>query len=129
MENFNYMSAMRKYATFSGRAPRKEYWMYTLVYLIIGIIAAIIDAFVFGLAEGSLGIFGLIVGLVHLLPSISVGVRRLHDINRSGWWYLIIFLPIIGFLLLLYWMIKSSDEGDNHYGPNPYGMTDTSVFQ
>jgi uncharacterized membrane protein YhaH (DUF805 family) len=58
-----------------------------------------------------------------------VGVRRLHDINRSGWWYLIIFIPLIVILVLIYWFVKSSDEGDNQYGPNPYGLTDTSVFE
>lgn len=129
MENYGYMSAMRKYATFSGRAPRKEYWMFTLIYVIIAIIAAVLDIFVFGLGPESFGIIGGIVGIAHILPSISVGVRRLHDVNKSGWWYLLILIPLIGFLVLLYWMVKNSDEGDNQYGPNPYGVADTSVFE
>lgn len=129
MENYGYMSAMRKYATFSGRAPRKEYWMFTLIYIIIAIVAGVLDAFIFGLAAESIGILGGIVALVHIVPSIAVGVRRLHDTNRSGWWYLIIFIPLIGILVMLYWMIKASDPGENQYGPNPYGLADTSVFE
>ncbi len=129
MENYGYISAMRKYATFSGRAPRKEYWMFTLIYIIIAIVGAVLDAFIFGLGVESVGVLGGIIALGHIIPSIAVGVRRLHDTNRSGWWYFIIFIPLIGILVMLYWMIKASDPGDNQYGPNPYGVADTSVFE
>jgi len=120
MQDYGYMSAMRKYVTFSGRAPRKEYWMFTLVYLIIAIVAGAIDTFVFGASGESVGILGLVVVLAHLLPGIAVTIRRLHDTNRAGWWILIAFVPLLGAILLLVFMIFGSDEGSNDYGPNPY---------
>ncbi|MGI9354706.1 MAG: DUF805 domain-containing protein [Rhizobiaceae bacterium] len=120
MQDYGYMSALRKYVTFSGRAPRQEYWMFTLGVVILSIIAAVIDAFVFGASPESFGILGLIVSLAHLLPGIAVTIRRLHDTNRTGWWILIAFVPLLGAILLLVFMVFGSDEGDNEYGPNPY---------
>ena len=75
-----YMSVMRNYVNIDGRARRKEYWMFFLVYLGILIVASVLDSII------GLGLIGGLVALAHLLPSICVGVRRLHDINRSGWW-------------------------------------------
>ena len=122
---------LRKYASFSGRARRKEYWMFFLVYaLLSGSITAVVMGldwvvdFVtrgrwadsFSLEAGlTLGVFAL----VHLLPSIAVTVRRLHDTGRSGWWILLSFIPIIGALVLLYFMVISGEPQDNAYGPNP----------
>ncbi len=86
-----YVTAMRRYVDFSGRSSRSEFWLYVLFYFIIYIIAGIIDAFVFGRA-GRVGILTTIVALVHLLPSLAVSVRRLHDIDRTGWWVLVFAL-------------------------------------
>ena len=130
MTNYGYASAMRKYATFSGRSPRKEFWMFTLIYLIIGFVAGIIDSALFGATAGgeTIGIVGGIVALAHLIPSIAVGVRRLHDIGRTGWWMLIAFIPLLGFIVLLVFFCFNSEEGENQYGLHPYGGVDTDVF-
>ena len=107
-----------KYALFSGRARRMEYWMFTLFNVII--------SFALGFIEGILGgpgILGLIYGLAVLIPGIAVTIRRLHDTDRSGWWLLIIFVPIIGALVLLVFMILEGTPGENQYGPNPKEAT------
>ena len=113
-----FLVALKKYAVFSGRARRKEYWMYMLFYLIIAIVLAIVDSMIMS-SEGGIGILGAIFALGMLLPSIGVTVRRLHDTNRSGWWILISFVPFVGIFILLYFMIKEGDSGDNQYGADP----------
>jgi len=102
-----------KYADFNGRARRKEYWMFVLVYLIL--------ACILGLIEGFFGIsfLSFILMLLLIVPSIAVGVRRLHDVGKSGWWLLIGLIPIIGGLYLLYLMIKDGQPGTNQWGFNP----------
>ena len=104
------------YCDFKGRARRKEYWMFTLWIIIVAIIAAIIDV-ALGFPEG--GPFVLILSLVSILPSLGLTVRRLLDINYSGWWYFINFIPLIGGLILLFLTIKKGDKGPNQYGPDP----------
>ena len=108
-----YLKVMRNYFNISGRARRTEYWMYFLVYLAIAIVAGLLDALV------GLGLIGGLVALAHLVPSITVGVRRLHDIGRSGWWLLIALIPLVGWIIALYWAVKAGDEQDNAYGSNP----------
>ena len=127
-----YLTLMtQKYASFSGRARRKEYWMFFLVYaLLSGSITAVVMGldwvvdFVtrgrwadsFSLEAGlTLGVFALI----HLLPSIAVTVRRLHDTNRTGWWAALALVPIVGPLVLLYFAVLPGDVQPNNYGPNP----------
>ena len=108
-----------KYFDFSGRARRSEYWFFFLFTLLVSVIL--------GFTEGFLGIFpntdqailANIFALLVLIPSIAVGVRRLHDTNHSGWLYLLIIIPIIGFIILLFWFCKNSDEEDNRFGSNP----------
>ncbi|MCR5474575.1 MAG: DUF805 domain-containing protein [Lachnospiraceae bacterium] len=110
-------TVLGKYCDFQGRARRSEYWWYTLAYCVVSGILS-------GLAQNST-LFGVISGifsLALLLPSLGVSVRRLHDINKSGWWLLIGLIPIIGWIILLIWEVKDSDPGDNQYGPNPKGM-------
>lgn len=146
MEQYGYMSAMRKYFTFSGRAPRREFWMYVLVYVVGAVILSFVDAALFGYntdaSSSSTGInasasvnsvFGLIWALAHFIPGLAVSVRRLHDIGKTGWWILIGIIPLVNFIgifVLLYWYIKKSDEGTNDYGDNPYGLgaIDEDVF-
>jgi uncharacterized membrane protein YhaH (DUF805 family) len=109
-------SGLSKYATFSGRAPRSEYWYWTLFAIILSIIAAVIDAVVF--PRMGLKPVGTIVSLGLLLPGIAVSVRRLHDLDRTGWWFLIAF-TIIGLILLLIWDCMKGTTGPNRYGPDP----------
>ena len=110
-----YLTLMtQKYASFSGRARRMEYWMFFLVYFVI--------ALVIGVVEGLLSIGGYLTGifaLVHLLPSLGVTVRRLHDTGRSGWWLLVALVPLIGALVLLFFMLSAGKPETNAYGPNP----------
>ncbi len=115
-----------KYATFSGRARRKEYWMYVLFYFLIAIGIGIVET-VLGLGGGRRdgGTFywsGPLTGLYSLallLPSLAVTVRRLHDTGRTGWWMLIGLIPFLGWLVLLYFMAIEGEPGPNQYGPNP----------
>jgi len=117
----------KKYADFSGRAPRREYWMYMLWYVILIVALAIVfgvngaalmrDGSGFGLGNAVIGL----VSLALILPSLAVAVRRLHDTGRSGWWWLISFIPF-GSIVLLVFMVLESQPGDNLYGPNPKGV-------
>ena len=124
-----YIKVMRdNYINFKGRARRKEYWMFTLVYVIILLGCQAIDNMlgtVFmmdaGAGEISMG-YGwayTICGLVHLLPGLSVVVRRLHDVGKSGWFYLIFLLPIIGVIWLLVLYCTEGQKQDNKWGPDP----------
>ena len=106
--------AIKKYADFSGRARRKEYWLFILLYLIAAIIAGIIDAVL-----ATMGIIGIILTLGLFIPSLSVGVRRLHDINRSGWWMLIGLIPLIGAIVLIIFFCKDGTNGANPFGEDP----------
>ncbi|NQV12288.1 DUF805 domain-containing protein [Candidatus Uhrbacteria bacterium] len=93
-----YIDALKKYAVFSGRATRKEFWMFVLFNLIAMVILSIIDSFI---GSGEMGILSGIYGLGVLLPSIGIAIRRLHDTNRSGWWLLIGLVPFIGAIVLI----------------------------
>lgn len=115
-----WLTAMKKYVDFSGRARRKEYWMFVLFNIIFSIVAIILDNLL-GTANEDLG-YGLIYGLFGLailLPTLAVTVRRLHDIGKSGWWILISLIPIIGGIWLFILTVTDSQPGDNQYGPNP----------
>ena len=115
-----FLAVLRQYATFSGRARRKEYWMYKLVYLAIFLFLMLVDAFTGTYDMGDqIGLLGGIFLLGTLVPDIAVAVRRLHDSGRSGWWLLIGFIPLVGMVVLLYCLIQDGDEGDNDYGRDP----------
>jgi uncharacterized membrane protein YhaH (DUF805 family) len=114
-----YTDVIKKYVEFSGRARRKEYWMFALFNVIISIIISIIDN-VIGTTYGSgTGVLGTIYSLAVLLPSLAVGVRRLHDTGRSGWWLLINLIPCVGWIVFLVFAIQEGNAGDNAYGPDP----------
>ena len=115
MEHF--LDAFKKYADFSGRATRTQYWMFVLFYFIISIVLNVVDAFLFIPMMG-LPILSILFGLGIIIPSISVAVRRLHDTSRTGWWLLIALLPVIGVIVLIIFYVMDS-HGDNVYGPNP----------
>ena len=108
-----FLDALRKYATFEGRASRKSFWMYWLIYVIASYAIGFIDVLI-----GSGGIIAGLVWLALLLPSISLNVRRLHDINRSGWWLLLPFIPIIGVIVLLVFYVSKSVNDGNRFGPS-----------
>jgi uncharacterized membrane protein YhaH (DUF805 family) len=109
-----YLAVLKNYAGFSGRARRTEYWMFFLVNLVIAVVLDIL-----GLYARFFTIIGLLYGLAVLIPSLAVGVRRLHDTGRSGWWLLIGLIPVIGTIILLVFFATDGEPGDNQYGPNP----------
>ena len=116
-------TVLSKYATFSGRASRPEFWWWVLFMVLLNIATGIVDA---AFIAPTLGFepyeelagqpLSLLVGLALLLPNISVSVRRLHDIDRSGWWYLIILIPFIGVLVVIYWAVQTGTSGSNRFG-------------
>ena len=117
-----YLEALKKYATFEGRARRKEYWFFVLFNVLAIIVLEILDV-VLGTFSKETG-FGLLSGLYAiavLLPSLAVTVRRLHDTDRSGWWILINFIPLIGAIVLLIFTLLDGTPGSNRFGPNPKG--------
>ncbi|WP_117161705.1 DUF805 domain-containing protein [Paraliobacillus sp. X-1268] len=109
-----YVKAIQKYAEFSGRSRRKEYWIFTLINTIIGIILtslqSISELFV---------VLTVLYSLFVLIPGIAVTVRRFHDIGRSGFWILISFIPLVGSIILFVFTLLDSEQGENKYGPNP----------
>lgn len=115
-----YLEALKKYAVFSGRSRRKEYWYFFLINLIITFILLIVDKITgtYSLQTG-MGLLGSLYSIAVFIPNISVTVRRLHDINRTGWWVLIALIPIIGAIILLIFMVQDSTPGENRFGNNP----------
>ncbi|HQV51527.1 MAG: DUF805 domain-containing protein [Flavobacteriales bacterium] len=116
-----FLKALKQYADFSSRARRKEYWMFTLFYIIAAIVAMVLDN-VLGLTmseEVPYGPFYGLVALALLVPGLAVGVRRLHDVGKSGWMFLIVLIPLIGGIWLLVLALKDSVPGANKWGPNP----------
>jgi len=115
-----YIEVLKKYAVFSGRARRKEYWFFCLFNIIISIVLSIIDVFLLGTEpEAGVGLLGTLYALAVLIPALAVSVRRLHDTDRTGWWLLIAIVPLIGFIVLLVFMLLDSTPGENKHGPNP----------
>jgi len=115
-----YLQVLQKYAVFEGRARRKEYWMFFLINLIVSLLLALIDGAVIA-ARGESGMLGLhfFYSLAVAIPGIAVTVRRLHDTGKSGYWFFISFVPLLGALILLYFTVLDSDSGTNAYGENP----------
>ena len=111
-----YLKVLKQYADFNGRSRRKEYWMFVLINLIISWSLAILDN-VFG--TGLFTVISTIYSLVVLVPGLAVSVRRLHDIGKSGWYYLLVLLPIIGWIWLIVLFATDSEVGPNKWGQNP----------
>ena len=110
-----YLRVMKEnYSNFSGRARRKEYWMFALFQSIILIAGMVLDG-LFGTA----GLIYIIVALAHLIPGIAVSVRRLHDVGKSGWFLLLPFIPIIGAIWYFVLACTDGDSGENAYGGSP----------
>jgi uncharacterized membrane protein YhaH (DUF805 family) len=115
-----YLEVLKKYAVFTGRAHRKEYWYYFLINFLIITALLLVDNMLGTLdKEAGVGLVSGLYMLAVLLPGLAVAVRRLHDIGRSGWWVLLSLIPIIGPIILIFFLIQDSMPGDNAYGPNP----------
>ena len=112
-----YLGCWKKFADFSGRARRQEYWMFVLFNFLVSVAVGVVDG-ILG-AGGSLsGLYSLAV----LVPSLAVSARRLHDTDRSGWWMLIALIPLVGWIILLVFLCNDSKPGANRFGANPKGL-------
>jgi uncharacterized membrane protein YhaH (DUF805 family) len=109
-----YIQVMNQYAVFNGRSRRCEYWYFVLINIIISFAIFIVNALV-----GLYGILGIIYTLGVFIPSLAVAVRRLHDTGRSGWYILLVLIPLIGTIILIAFMAEDSERGENEYGPSP----------
>lgn len=116
-----YIEVLKKYAVFSGRAQRSEYWFFVLFNFLISIALFLIDSVVGPMTYGGVGLLHAVYALVVLIPSLAVLVRRLHDTGRSGWWIFISLVPLIGTIIILVFLIQDSEPGENIHGPNPKG--------
>lgn len=110
-------SCFSQYVGFAGRARRSEFWYFYLFTIIVSIVASVLQRAV---SNSGSGVITGIVGLALILPSLAVGVRRLHDTGRSGWWILIGLIPVIGTIVLIVFYVQDS-HSDNQYGPSPKG--------
>lgn len=108
-----YLAVLKNYAGFSGRARRKEFWMFTLISFVISIVLSIIGSLI------GTDILSYIYSLAILIPSLAVAVRRLHDTSRSGWWLLIGLVPLVGFIVLIVFFASEGKQEPNQYGTNP----------
>lgn len=121
----SFTDAIRKclsnYATFSGRAPRSEFWWFYLFLLLGNTVLGLVDSAFFGTApDGSpVSLLGGIFSLAMILPTIAVGVRRLHDRDMSGWWYLLFLIPLLGTLILIFFFVQRGTVGPNRFGADP----------
>jgi uncharacterized membrane protein YhaH (DUF805 family) len=114
-------SGFNNYANFRTRAIRSEYWFWTLFVVLLSIVAKVIDLVVFssGMGGVDMGPASAILFLAFLVPGIAIVVRRLHDGDRSGWWMLLVFIPLIGAIVLLVWFCTRGTVGPNRFGPDP----------
>lgn len=134
------LEPLRKYATFRGRARRKEFWLFQLLVFLISLVLmlwlfsalgpdavasgdplSLEDVMEVPAAQAPLAIVGLL-GLIFFLPNLAVSVRRLHDSDKSGWWLLLNFIPIGGLVLLIFYLLDGT-RGPNRHGPDPKGRT------
>lgn len=109
-----YLKVLKQYADFNGRARRQEFWMFVVFNLIFSIAAVVLDSIF-----GTWGTIGGLYGLAMLIPGLSVGARRLHDIGKSGWMQLIALIPVIGAIWLIILFATEGNTGSNAYGVNP----------
>ncbi|MEO7603268.1 MAG: DUF805 domain-containing protein [Sphingomicrobium sp.] len=111
---------LQKYAEFTGRASRPEYWWFVLAQIVVMLVAMFLDSMLGTDFGGSgYGLIYLVVALGLLVPAIAVGIRRLHDTDRSGWWLLIALVPFVGAIILIVFLASEGTSGDNQYGPPP----------
>lgn len=108
-----YVKVLKQYVDFNGRARRKEFWMFILINFVIAVVLSGIGYLI------KTNVLSSIYSLAVLVPSIAVGVRRLHDIGKSGWLYLLILIPLVGLIVLIVFWAQDGVSGENEYGPNP----------
>jgi len=106
---------LSKFADFSGRSSRPEYWYFMLPIIVVMFVTNLVDSILLG----GMPALSLIVALATLVPTLSAGARRLHDTNRSGWWLLVALIPIVGALAVIYLCCQPGTEGPNDFGPQP----------
>ena len=116
-------SCFQQYVGFTGRARRSEFWYFVLFTILVSIVATIIDRAILR-SIGNIGIVASLANLALILPSLAVGARRLHDIDRTGWWQLLSLIPIIGTIVLIVFWVQDS-HGDNKHGPSPKAVGGT----
>lgn len=112
-----YLGVLKQYVVFTGRSRRQEYWMFVLINILIVFAIGVVEKLI-----GSDGVLSSLYSLAIFLPTLGVLVRRLHDSGRSGFWLLINLIPVIGFFVMLYFLVQDSQVGANEYGPNPKGI-------
>jgi uncharacterized membrane protein YhaH (DUF805 family) len=117
-----YVEALKKYAVFSGRARRKEYWYFVLFNLLVAAGLGVVGAISGLVLDNNVNLLATLYSLAVIVPGIAVSVRRLHDGGHSGWWLLLIFVPFVGALFLLIFMLQDGLPGQNKWGPNPKQM-------
>ena len=105
-----------RYATFSGRASRSEYWWAALFNILVALVLSVIDSVLFGLGENDPEVLSSIYGLATLIPNLAVSIRRLHDIGRTGWWVLLWLVPVVGWIVLLIFHVTSTQPTYNRFG-------------
>lgn len=110
-------SCLRNYVTFSGRAPRSEYWFFALFTALVYTILPFLEAAIYGMP-----VLTMVLALGLILPSLAVTIRRLHDTGRSGWWILVTLIPLVGSIIFLIWMFTKSQPTENAFGANPLPM-------
>ena len=114
----------KNYFKFSGRATRAEYWWWLLFTVLAGIVLNVVNTL-----TGTMGMLVFLFVLATLVPSLALGARRLHDINRTGWWLLLLFVLVIGWIVLIVWAIKQGYNGPNKYGPDPRQATSQQPYK
>jgi len=115
-----YLGVFKKYATFSGRARRKEFWMFILFNWIFSVVLIGLDNLVGTTFENqSTGIFSALYSLAVMIPGLAVAVRRLHDTGKSGWYVLVVLIPLAGFIWYIVLQATEGQPGENQYGPDP----------
>ncbi|MCI5210553.1 MAG: DUF805 domain-containing protein [Candidatus Electrothrix sp. ATG2] len=115
-----YLKVLKKYKEFEGRAGRKEFWYALLINFIVMALLGGIDRGIGTFSEASgVGLLHTLYALAVFLPMLAVQVRRLHDTNRSGWWVLIGLVPVIGWIVLVFFSVQKGTEGENQYGDDP----------
>lgn len=128
-----YIHVISRYSDFTSRASRTEYWNYVFINLLFSLMTIAIDqilgtTFTFMGVPVFYGYTYALYALIVFIPGLAVGVRRLHDVGKSGWYYLLIFLPVIGFIWLLVLFVTRSQNGSNAYGPSPLDETENRNF-
>jgi uncharacterized membrane protein YhaH (DUF805 family) len=125
---FGMFAAYGRYWDFQGRAGRSEYWLFGLFNLLVGLAAGLVDTVVFRPQGWSVGPCGLFFTFANLIPNLSVGFRRLHDIDRSAWWLLMSVIPVLGWLALFVFSVMPGTPGANRFG-SPGGRAGFETLQ